>query len=88
MATMANIFESYDHIHGDRATESAHRRVELQSPQDVTYLIANVQRQARTKMDRNFPPDAAMEGDDAMRKRVEKLVDDVCVRWYQIRSTC
>ena len=75
---VANIFESNLPQNGERATESAHRKIELQTPQDLTYLIANVTRTAREKIDRHLPPDAASEGEDAMRKRVEVLVDDVC----------
>lgn len=74
-----NIFESNDAPNGERATESAHRKVELQSPLDLQYLIANVQRAAREKLDRHLPPDAAPEGEDAMKKRVEELVDEVCM---------
>ena len=71
-STMAtNIFESNEPQRGERATENAHRRIELQSPQALTYLIANVSRAARTKIDTHLPPDAAPEGEDAMRKRVE-----------------
>lgn len=77
----ANIFESNGQIQGDRATENAHRKIELQAPADLTYLIANVNRAAREKIDKHLPPDATPEGEDAMRKRVEQLVDDY------IRST-
>ena len=77
----SNIFDGNTHIAGDRATESAHRKVELQSPADLSYLIANVTRAAREKIDTHLPPDAAPEGEDAMRKRVEQLVDEY------IRST-
>lgn len=80
MAPAKNIFESNEPQTGARATESAHRKVELQAPQDLQYLIANVQRAAREKLDRHLPPDAAPEGEDAMRKRVEELVDEVCAR--------
>lgn len=73
-----NIFESNEPQQGQRATENAHRRIELQSPQDLTYLVANVSQAARTKIDTHLPPDAAPEGEDAMRTRVEQLVDDVC----------
>ncbi|KXL47782.1 hypothetical protein M433DRAFT_60365 [Acidomyces richmondensis BFW] len=71
-----SIFESNAPPVGERATETAHRKVELQSPADLTYLIANVSRAAREKLDRHLPPDAVPEGEDAMRKRVEQLVDD------------
>ena len=40
-------------------------------------MVANVQRAAREKIDTHLPPDATVEGDDAMRKRVEELVDEV-----------
>lgn len=72
-----NIFETSLAPQGQRATETAHRKIELQSPADLTYLIANVSRAAREKLDKHLPPDAAPEGEDAMRKRVEQLVDEV-----------
>jgi kinetochor protein Mis14/NSL1 len=77
----ANIFESHGQLHGDRATENAHRKIELQAPADLTYLIANVTKAAREKIDKHFPPDATQGDDDAMRRRVEQLVDEY------IRST-
>ncbi len=77
----ANIFESSAQLDGSRATESAHRKVELQAPADLTYLIANVTRAAREKLDKHLPPNATPEGEDVMRRRVEELVDDY------IRST-
>lgn len=71
-----NIFESTNALAGTRATESAHRKIELQSPADLTYLIANVSRAAREKIDKHLPPDAAPDGkEDEMRNRVEELVD-------------
>ncbi|KAK5718828.1 hypothetical protein LTR17_015593 [Elasticomyces elasticus] len=77
-----NIFESSLPQEGQRATETAHRKIELQSPADLTYLIANVARAAREKLDKHLPPDAAPEGEDAMRKRVEELVDDYIRRTF------
>ncbi|KAI7170894.1 hypothetical protein D0869_10205 [Hortaea werneckii] len=71
-----NIFESSFAPQGQRATEAAHRKIELQSPADLTYLIANVSRAAREKIDKHLPPDAAPEGEDAMRRRVEQLVEE------------
>ena len=58
--------------------QSHHRRVELQSPADLQFLEANVRRAARQKIDLHLPPAAAPEGEeDALRRRVEKEVDDV-----------
>ncbi|KAK8211673.1 hypothetical protein BKA81DRAFT_288367, partial [Phyllosticta paracitricarpa] len=57
--------------------ETAHRRVELQSPADLAYLVANVKRAARQKIDLHLPPSAAPEGgEDVLRRRVEELVDE------------
>lgn len=77
VVNMANIFESGAVQDGQRATESTHRKIELQSPADLTYLIANVTQAAREKLDKHLPPDAVAGGDDAMRKRVEQLVNEV-----------
>jgi kinetochor protein Mis14/NSL1 len=76
MASAPTIFET-DTLTGPRATASAHRKVELQAPADLAYLIANVSRAARTKIDTHLPPDAAPEsGEDALRRRVEALVEE------------
>ncbi|SMR54506.1 unnamed protein product [Zymoseptoria tritici ST99CH_1E4] len=72
---MANIFESTAPQPGQRATESTHRKIELQSPADLTYLIANVSAAAREKLNKHFPPDA-VQGEDELRGRVEGLVDE------------
>lgn len=57
--------------------DSTHRRVELQSAADMTYLIANAKRAARAKIDLHLPPSAAPEGgEDVLRRRVEELVDE------------
>ena len=51
-----------------------HRKVELQSPDDLQYLISNVRRAANEKIDKDLPP---IEGEDTMRRRVEALVQEV-----------
>lgn len=51
-----------------------HRKIELQSPDDLQYLISNVRRAANEKIDKDLPP---IEGEDKMRTRVEELVHDV-----------
>lgn len=52
-----------------------HRRVELQSPADFTFLEGNVKRAARRKIDLHLPPSAAPVGEDELRKKVEELVE-------------
>lgn len=50
------------------------RKIELQSPDDLQYLISNVRRAANEKIDKDWPP---IEGEDKMRERVEELVNEV-----------
>lgn len=77
------IFET-DTLTGPRATASAHRKVELQAPADLAYLIANVSRAARTKIDTHLPPDAAPEsGEDGLRRRVEALVEEYIRKTFE-----
>lgn len=64
--------------------DTTHRKIELQSPADLNYLIANAKRTARAKIDLHFPPSAAPESGepDAMKARVEELVNDVSTRTH------
>jgi kinetochor protein Mis14/NSL1 len=52
-----------------------HRRIELQEQEDLQYLIENVRRAAADKLNLALPP---IEGEDALRARVEELVQEVC----------
>ena len=55
-----------------------HRKIDLQSPQDLTYLLANINNAAQQKLDIHFPPSAAPKGEeDAFRTKVEQLVQEV-----------
>ncbi|TKA55501.1 hypothetical protein B0A49_10315 [Cryomyces minteri] len=60
--------------------ETAHRRIELQSPADLSYLVANASRAARQKIDLHLPPSAAPQGEDALRRRVEEPVEQQYIR--------
>ena len=59
------------------------RRIELQSPDDLQYLVSNVRRAANEKIDKDLPP---IEGEDKMRERVEELVHSV--RLFPWTSYC
>ncbi len=54
-----------------------YRKIDLQSPSDLTYLIDNIKRAAKEKIDLAIPPSAAPEGEDAYRTKVEELVNEV-----------
>ncbi|KAH6682881.1 hypothetical protein B0J14DRAFT_133607 [Halenospora varia] len=51
------------------------RKIELQSVEDLQYLIANIRRGANEKIDQALPPMEG-EGEDAMRNRVAEDVHD------------
>lgn len=54
------------------------RRIELQAPADFTYLLDNIRATAQQKLDAAFPQSAAPQrGDDALRSKVEQLVQQV-----------
>lgn len=53
-----------------------HRKIELQSPDDLQYLVSNIRRAANEKIDKDWPP---IEGEDKIRERVEELVHSVCL---------
>ncbi|MCJ1471534.1 hypothetical protein MMC13_000174 [Lambiella insularis] len=51
------------------------RKIDLFSPQDLTYLHANITAVAQQKLDTHFPPSAVPPGEeDAFRTKVEALV--------------
>ena len=58
--------------------ESAHRRIELQSPADLHYLRSNARRAAKRIIDQSLPPAAAPDAgeEDELRRDVEGLVDE------------
>jgi kinetochor protein Mis14/NSL1 len=52
------------------------RKIELQSVDDLQYLVSNIRRAANEKIDKDWPPIEG-EDEDPMRKRVEELVHGV-----------
>ncbi|KAJ5029299.1 hypothetical protein J3E72DRAFT_363641, partial [Bipolaris maydis] len=56
--------------------DSSHRKIELQSPSDLTYLTSQIRTAARQKLDLHLPPvtSSTAEPDD-LRRSVEDLVD-------------
>lgn len=72
-----------DNQNNGNAMDGAHRKIELQSPEDLTFLINNVRRAAEEHVNAAFPPvDDSQDDADELRVRIEKLVADVCFLNY------
>ncbi|KAK4154387.1 hypothetical protein C8A00DRAFT_42817 [Chaetomidium leptoderma] len=67
---------------------AAHRRIELQAPEDLTYLIDNVRRAAADSINEAFPPvDNPLDGqEDELRNRIEQLVNDYILKTFTLAS--
>ncbi|KAF2028772.1 hypothetical protein EK21DRAFT_69150 [Setomelanomma holmii] len=55
--------------------ESEHRKIELQSPADLTFLTTQLRTAARRKLDLHLPPVSDTSEPDELRRHVEELVD-------------
>jgi kinetochor protein Mis14/NSL1 len=56
--------------------DSQHRKIELQSPSDLTFLTTQLRTAARQKLDLHLPPVASDTSEpDELRRQVEDLVD-------------
>lgn len=53
------------------------RRIELQSPEDLAYLITNVRNAATEHLNEAFPPVEGADGEDELRNQIEALVNEV-----------
>ncbi|KAI1439773.1 hypothetical protein F5Y02DRAFT_404850 [Annulohypoxylon stygium] len=66
-----------------------HRKIELQAPDDLAYLLANVRRAAAARLDEAFPPvegaNAGGEGDE-LRTRIEELVNEYITKTFELAS--
>ena len=54
-----------------------HRKIDLQSPQDLNYLLSNIKAAAQQKLDLHISPSADPKGEDPFRTKVEELVHQV-----------
>ena len=60
------------------AGDSAHqRKIELQSVDDLAYLVANVRRAAAAHLAAACPPVEGAQEEDELRTQIEALVDEV-----------
>jgi kinetochor protein Mis14/NSL1 len=53
------------------------RKIELQSPDDLTYLITNVRNAAAARLNEAFPHLEGDDGEDDLRNQIEALVNEV-----------
>ncbi|KAI2775255.1 hypothetical protein F4815DRAFT_396336 [Daldinia loculata] len=70
------------------SASAAHRKIELQAPDDLAYLLANVRRAATARLDEAFPPvdgasGAAADGDE-LRTRIEELVNEYITKTFTL----
>ena len=65
-----------------------HRKIELQSPDDLTYLVDNIRRAAAAEIEKALPQihtaNETERKEDDMRVVVEKLVNNV---WHFLSSS-
>ena len=63
--------------------DANHRKIELQSPEDLAYLVDNVRRAAADSINAAFPPVEGADGqEDELRVRIEQMVNDVCIPFF------
>jgi len=55
--------------------DPSHRKIELQSPADLTHLTSKLRTLARQKLDLHLPPQQDTTSPDELRTQVEDLVD-------------
>ena len=55
--------------------ESEHRKLELQSPGDLSYITTQIRSSARRKLDTSLPPVSGSNEPDDLRRKTEELVD-------------
>ncbi|TPX18202.1 uncharacterized protein E0L32_002711 [Thyridium curvatum] len=68
-------------------TNTAHRKIELQSPEDFTYLINNVRRAAADSLREAFPQVEEGAGEkDELHTRIEELVNEYIRQTFTLAS--
>ncbi|KAI0486702.1 hypothetical protein F4859DRAFT_310467 [Xylaria cf. heliscus] len=61
------------------------RKIELQVPEDLAYLVTNVRRAAAARIDEAFPPvDDSTE--DELRTRIEELVNEYITKTFTLAA--
>ncbi|KAL6898959.1 hypothetical protein GGI43DRAFT_74994 [Trichoderma evansii] len=68
-------------------SDSAQRKIELQSPDDLAYLITNVRNAAIEHLNEAFPPvEGADGGEDELRNQIELLVNEYINKTFSLAA--
>ncbi|OBT71308.1 hypothetical protein VF21_09119 [Pseudogymnoascus sp. 05NY08] len=67
----------------EEAMAELQRKIELQEPDDLRYLLANTRRVAGEKIDVALPP---IEGEDVLRQKVEELVNSYVTNTFSLAA--
>ncbi|KAK3346782.1 hypothetical protein B0T25DRAFT_287630 [Lasiosphaeria hispida] len=68
-------------------SSGVHRKIELQAPEDFTYLIDNVRRAAADSINAAFPPVEGADGqEDELRVRIEEMVNDYIIQTFTLAT--
>ncbi|KFA79071.1 hypothetical protein S40288_08158 [Stachybotrys chartarum IBT 40288] len=71
----------------DSVVAQVQRRIELQSPEDLTFLVGNVRKAARARVDEAFPHvEAAAADDDDLRNQIEALVNEYIDKTFALAA--
>ncbi|KAF4471858.1 hypothetical protein FALBO_1224 [Fusarium albosuccineum] len=62
------------------------RKIELQSPEDLSYLIANVRRAATEHLNKAFPVVKGNDGEDELRNQIEELVNEYIDKTFSLAA--
>ncbi|KAH6654708.1 hypothetical protein BKA67DRAFT_287723 [Truncatella angustata] len=69
------------------AVAAHYRKIELQAPEDLTYLLANVRRAAAEHINEAFPPVEGAQGEeDELRNRIEELIDEYITKTFALSA--
>ncbi|KAK7414996.1 hypothetical protein QQX98_006229 [Neonectria punicea] len=63
------------------------RKIELQSNEDLAYLIANVRRAAADRLNEAFPHVEGNDGEDELRNKIEELVNEYINKTFAFASS-
>ncbi|KAK8034285.1 hypothetical protein PG993_009280 [Apiospora rasikravindrae] len=70
----------------DTAVSAHQRKIELQSPEDLAFLLANVRRAATARIDEAFPPVEGAQGEDELRTRIEQLINEYIQKTFELAA--